>query len=309
MECTPCPLCGADAAHTIHRLDDWLHDTGSGYCIVRCATCGLFYLNPRPSRDELPQHYPVEYAPYRARVFGGAAGRWRPWRTHGLTKRRRAVTRLAPRGRLLDIGCATGDFLASMRDETSWEVMGLERDSAVAAQARERHGLDVRAADVDEVTFEEGIFDAITLWDVLEHLPSPRETLRRIRPWLKDGGYLVMRVPDGGSPWPRVFGRYWAGFDAPRHLVTFDRRTLGRLLAACGYTVRAQGTLSGTHAMAVLSVYAWLCATGQPRGWGRALDNPIAQALTAPLFWLTDRFLGGALVTVVAQPMIAGDSP
>lgn len=306
-EHTSCPLCGSDAAHRVYRLADWLYGTEGWYCLVRCAACGLLYLNPRPSRDVMPCHYPSEYAPFQGAGAGRCLRRG-PWRAYGLAKRCRAVTRLVPRGRLLDVGCASGAFLAAMRETGAWEVVGLERDEGAAAWARERHGISVHRADVDEATFVEGAFDAITLWDVLEHLPSPGDTLRRLRPWLSDDGWLVLRVPDGGSPWARLFGRYWAGLDAPRHLVTFDRRTLRRLLSACGYTVRAEWALSGTHAMAVLSVTAWLRATGRRQGWVRLLNNPIAQALTAPLLWLTDRLLGGALVTVAAQPTATGDN-
>jgi 2-polyprenyl-3-methyl-5-hydroxy-6-metoxy-1,4-benzoquinol methylase len=308
MEHTPCPLCGANAARPVHELADWLYGTEGRYRLVRCGACGLLYLNPRPARDAMPRHYPSEYAPFQC-PGARARPRWQgPWRGYGLAKRCRAVMRLVPRGRLLDVGCASGAFLAAMRGTGAWDVVGLERDEGAATWARERHGITVYNADVDEATFDEGAFDAITLWDVLEHLRSPGDTLRRLRPWLRDGGWLVLRVPDGGSPWARLFGRYWAGLDAPRHLVTFDRRTLRRLLATCGYNVKAEWTLSGTHAMAVLSVNAWLRATGRRRGWVRLLDSPIAQAFTAPPLWLTDRLLGGALVTVAAQPTTTGGS-
>lgn len=307
MESIPCPLCEGNTPRPVHTLADWQQGAEGVYHLVRCTACGLLYLNPRPTREAMGRHYPADYAPFQ-RADPRALPWWRrPWRGYGLAKRRRAVTRLIPRGRLLDVGCADGTFLAAMQATGAWDVVGLERDPGAASYARERHGIAVHCVDVDEATFDEGALDAITLWDVLEHLHSPRDTLRRIRPWLGDGGWLVIRVPDAGSPWARVFGRFWAGFDAPRHLVTFDRRTLGRLLAECGYGARAQWTLSGSHAMAVLSVYAWLRATGRPRAWGRLLDNPISQALTAPLFWLADRALGGALVTVAAQVTPIGD--
>jgi len=307
IEYTPCPLCGSNAPQPVHELADWLYYTDGWHRLVRCTDCGLLYLNPRPTRDAMPRYYPVEYAPFE-RADTDAHPRWRnPWRAYGLAKRCRAVMRLVPRGRLLDVGCASGAFLAAMRDTGAWEVIGLERDESAAAWTREQYGITVRNVDVDEAMFDVGAFDAITLWDVLEHLPSPGDTLRRLHPWLRAGGWLVLRVPDGGSLWARLFGRYWAGLDAPRHLVTFDRSTLRRLLAACGYTVKAEWTLSGTHAMAVLSMNAWLRGTGRRPGWGRLLDNPIAQVLAAPFLWLIDRLLGGALITVAAQPTTTGD--
>jgi hypothetical protein len=109
-----------------------------------------------------------------------------------------------------------------------------------------------------------------------------------------------MRTPDASSVYARVFGRYWAGLDAPRHLTVLDRASLVRLLSQNGFEVERLWVLSGSYAITALSLRFWLRASGRSPGWGKLVENPAAQLLTAPLFWLIDRF-GGAALTVVAR--------
>jgi predicted SAM-dependent methyltransferase len=186
-----------------------------------------------------------------------------------------------------------------MRGRGDWELAGVEPDASAAEQARQQ-GLTVYQAPLAQVILPSESFDVVTLWDVLEHLPSPQDALTRIRGWLRPGGWLVIRTPDADSPYARFFGRTWAGLDAPRHPVVFSRSTLSRLLTECGFHVERMWVLSGSHASTVLSCRFWLQERGWNAEWSRLLDNPLAQVVTAPLFWLIDRW-GGAAVTVVSQ--------
>jgi SAM-dependent methyltransferase len=260
----------------------------------------VLYLNPRPSTAELSRYYPTEYYAYQRGPLESGPW-WARWlRLYGLDKRCRAVTRSVASGHLLDVGCATGDFLARMRRHGAWELTGLEQDQHAASMARQEYGLEVYTGPLDEVELAQGGFDVVTMWDVIEHVPRPGASLRRIGEWLRPGGWLIMRTPDADSPYARAFGRYWAGLDAPRHLVVFGRSTLTRLLTENGFQIERVWTLSGSHALTVLSWRCWLQARGASLAWSRLLDHPFAQILSTPVFWLVDRF-GGALITVAAR--------
>jgi 2-polyprenyl-3-methyl-5-hydroxy-6-metoxy-1,4-benzoquinol methylase len=296
----PCPLCASDQPQRVYQLEDWQHGLGGPFSLVRCGACGALYLTPRPSEVELARYYPRDYEPYQPHALTGGLWWRRLPRLYGLDKRCRAVTHLLASGRLLDIGCAAGDFMVRMRQHGAWDVAGIEPDACAAQYARERYDLQVYTGRVDEVELPEAQFDVVTLWDVLEHLPQPGASLQRIARWLRPGGWLLLRTPDAASFYARAWGRYWAGLDAPRHLVVFDRTSLERLLMQSGFQVARAWSLSGSHALTVLSWRYWLRARGHALGWSRLLDNPLTQALTAPLFWLIDR-RGGALVTVAAR--------
>jgi 2-polyprenyl-3-methyl-5-hydroxy-6-metoxy-1,4-benzoquinol methylase len=303
MEKVACPLCSADRPRPTYQVEEWQHGRGGSFYIVRCEECGLLYLNPRPTMAELSHYYPPGYAAYQRGPL--ESGPWwaRRARLYGLDKRCRAVTRSISGGRLLDVGCATGDFLARMRRYGPWELAGVEQDAQAAALGRQQYGLKIHTGRVDEVNLKPGCFDVVTMWDVIEHLPQPGASLRRMAEWLRMGGWLLVRTPDAGSPYARALGRYWAGFDAPRHLSVFDRSSLMRLLTENGFQIERVWTLSGSHALTVLSWRYWLRARGASLTWTKLLGNPVAQVLSTPVFWLIDR-LGGALVTIAARRTI-----
>ena len=300
MEMGPCPLCDSHHPVLAYQLWDWPHGLGGLFSLVRCTSCGALYLDPRPGAAELALFYPADYAAYTRETLQEGAWLERQLRLYGLAKRCRTVAGLARGGRLLDVGCATGDFIALMRSYGPWSVVGIELDSNVASLARERYGLEVLNGSVDALDLPPASFDVITLWDVLEHLPDPRVSLHRIATWLRPGGCLVIRTPDAGSLHARIWGPYWAGLDTPRHVVVFNRASLARLSTSVGLTVERMWSLSGSHAVTVLSWRRWLQARGFSPSWSLLLANPLTQVLTWPLFWLLDR-RGGALVTVCAR--------
>jgi SAM-dependent methyltransferase len=145
----------------------------------------------------------------------------------------RHLVRPKGRSRLLDIGCGNGDFLARMR-ALSWEVHGVEPDPAAAAAARAA-GLDVATGTLADVTWPDGSFDAVTMSSVIEHLHDPGAALASAFRLLAPGGMLHLVTPNGDALGAERFGTHWRGLEAPRHLVLFNRRSLTKLLVACGF--------------------------------------------------------------------------
>jgi SAM-dependent methyltransferase len=177
-------------------------------------------------------------------------------------------------------------------------------DPVAAETARQTYDLDVHASsNLDDAPFAGETFDVVTMWDVLEHVPRPRAALAQIRRWLKPEGWLLLRTPNAGSLQARFWGRFWAGFDAPRHLVAFDPDTLTAILQAQGFSVRRIWAPSGSFALAMFSLRFWLRARGFPVGWARWVDNPPVQMLSGPLFWLADRAGGGGQMMIAAKKM------
>jgi len=99
------------------------------------------------------------------------------------------------KGKILDIGCATGWFLKDMQTE-GWDVSGIEPSKTMVKYARDKLHLDILNTDLENLNLPEDYFDAITMWDVLEHLPRPDMQLLKTKKMLKKNGLLVIRAPD-----------------------------------------------------------------------------------------------------------------
>jgi SAM-dependent methyltransferase len=203
--------------------------------LSRCGGCGLVSVDPLPDPA-------VALATYDASYFRSDAG-YRDYAGEEAIFRREFRRRLARmaaagcRGRLVDVGCATGAFLVEAAAR-GYEVTGVEPVPEVAARARDRTGRPVHVGPVDGAggaALPDASFDVVTAFDVLEHLVDPVAVLRRARGWLVPGGRVVVTVPDFGSLWARMRGRRWEMVVPREHLHYFTRETLARALAAAGF--------------------------------------------------------------------------
>jgi SAM-dependent methyltransferase len=203
----------------------------------RCGECGLRWVLDPPTGDEFAALYTsgfYEPAPARGGRLVG--------RLHRLNNaiRIRELRGITP-GRLLDVGCGKGRFLAAARD-AGWEVLGVEFAPASAEAARAAYGIEVAIGDFVELPLE-GSFDAVTMWHVLEHLPDPFAAVARAAELLRPGGRLVVSVPNIESLQARLGGERWFHLDLPRHLMHFTPRSLSALVARTGMRVERIGHL------------------------------------------------------------------
>jgi SAM-dependent methyltransferase len=286
-----CELCGQDQSELLFETPDRLHNLPGKFNIVQCKNCGLIYINPRPV--DIRAYYPPDsYAAHggkRSKSHFSVA----PLRSVGLRRRRRAVLARKRSGRLLDVGCGTGDFLNAMKQKSGWDTVGLEPSSAAATQARQIYGLDIQVGQLDEVEIPEASFDVITLWHVLEHTPHPRQALIELGRILKPDGVLVLACPIVDSWEANFFGACWAGYDAPRHFYTFSRQTLSRLLGECGFDCEElTGVVLGFNSLRI-SVAFWLNERIPPLTHVR-LWRGMAINLIAGLLYLVWRWKGSS---------------
>ena len=230
MENAPanCVLCGNKEKEPLITVDSW--------CIQRCVQCGLGVLDPRPSSDELAKLYNEDYCEDRF-VEGGLTGTPEYTKRLSLETHRIKFFRSFKRsGKVLDIGCGYGYFLAACR-EKGYDIHGLDFSDWAAHHARDRIGIPLTIGPLDEVSFPENSFDVITMWHSLEHMSDPREAVSRANSWLKDDGLLVVDVPNYTGTDARNLKEEWNGWDPPYHFYHFTPQALTSFLGKFGFRV------------------------------------------------------------------------
>lgn len=265
-----CPICATTARRPVLVCRDHLV-SGERFDVVECERCGLRMTAPQPAPAEIGRYYESDdYLPMTRAARGPLAAVYRLVRRLTVRMRLALVARYAGRapGRLLDVGCGTGEFLAHAHG-AGWSVVGVEPGARAAAQA-EGLGLEVRRVHaLDAVT--DGPFDAITMWHALEHMHDPGSQLERAAALLAAGGCLVVAVPNHRCADADAYGAAWYAWDVPRHLWHFHTETLGALLATRGLVVAA------VHAMPFDPFYIALQSELRGRGgWNVARAAAVA---------------------------------
>lgn len=314
-------------------------EAGEPYRVVSCESCGLRYTRPLPSHEEVIALYPDAY--YGGAPDGGtegakddsgdSAGDFNrdlvPWERvrlllhEGVMAHRRRSLRSAKVGRVLDVGCGDGDFLAGLA-RRGWEASGTDLSPPAVARARAK-GLTVHEGLLEQLDSPDGSgfpdepFDAITLWHVLEHLAEPRTALRTVHRWLRPEGVLVIEVPDSASWTLQWCGAQWFPLDVPRHLQHFTPRTLEELLEREGFRVMERlcfhpfdfvlTAMSAVHRLGLLArgqhyfVDSFREASPLRKAVFLLLGAPILAA-SLPYSWLSTLLSGhGETVRVVAR--------
>lgn len=218
----PCPTCGSGRAHLKFVKD--------GYDMQCCDDCGTLFVGRDPETIDFQALYGEGYYTGAAdAVFADYVGQQALRRAHARRKLwmlRNLPPRLPRQGRLLDVGCAAGFFLAEAR--AFYEVQGVELSAWSSAFARERLSLPVFTGTLQQAALPANHFDVVTLWDVIEHVPDPVPLLIDAARVLRQDGRLVLTTGDWGSAYAVARGQDWHLMAPPWHLTMFTRETMTR---------------------------------------------------------------------------------
>lgn len=154
-------------------------------------------------------------------------------------------------GRLLDVGANLGYF--AREAATRFDAIGIEPGAQTVSWGREHLGAPVQVGSIEDPHPEfTRRFDAITMFDVIEHLPDPAQALARCREWLAPGGRLFLTTPDTGSLMARLLGRHWYYIDLTEHISLFSRQSLSTLLARTGFRIVATRTIGRSYKLSYI---------------------------------------------------------
>lgn len=230
-----CDLCGGTKHELLFTGRDRLFGIEGEFPLVRCLDCGLIFVNPRPSFEEMARYYPQEDYD----LYNKAAGlKNRSMDELGRLQgpRKGHIEKYQKPGRLLDIGFGDGSFLYFMK-QCGWDVAGVDFNEKMVELASRELGIEAVAGELESAGFPDGSFDVVTLWGVLEHVQSPKRTIEEIGRITSDGALLVIYTQNAASPEARLFGEDWFIYELPRHLYSFTPQTLAKLLATAGFCV------------------------------------------------------------------------
>jgi SAM-dependent methyltransferase len=212
---------------------------------ITCRSCGLMTVSADYSAGYTDQQL---HAMYGESYFHGAEYADyladKPDLQQTLAGHLRWVRRYVPPGRrILEIGCAYGYFLELIR-HTYPDSLGVDISAESVSYAR-GSGLNALAGDLLEMDVP-GLYDAVCLWDTIEHLPHPAAMIRKAATHLRPGGHLFLTTGDFGALLPRIQGRRWRQIHPPTHLFYFTRDALAALCAKLGFDVVTFATVT-TH--------------------------------------------------------------
>jgi 2-polyprenyl-3-methyl-5-hydroxy-6-metoxy-1,4-benzoquinol methylase len=251
----PCALCGTAKFRVYLKCD--------GYTYVKCNNCALVQQNPQPVQAAVSLRYNNESG--------------RDYLKYEL-ENEAAYLELATKalsdadfedsgGRLLDIGCATGAMLEKLR-RGGWDVYGCEINQSQAEYARQKRGLEISCATLEESRYPDGFFRAVLASHLIEHLNRPMEFLREVNRILENGGNFYVTTPNIAGFQARIFGSEWRSA-INDHLYLFSGRTLCRMLDKAGFTVRKIRTWGGlAKGLAPAPVKALADKMAKALGWG-----------------------------------------
>ena len=229
-----CPLCGGGGSARFLGVTLTRGPAAGDYDLRQCLACDLVFVDPRPGDVLLAGLYDEDFYFSTGWPFRRLAERvlLEIQRT-----RQRRVERYVRCGSLLDVGSGDGRFVHHMA-RAGWRATGLDFSPAAhaLASAQGNSGRFLQGSLLDH-EFEPGSVDAVTLWQVLEHIGEPREFLGRCHDLMRPGGFLVAAVPNIEGLSASVTGARWWGLDVPRHLVHYSPRTLCRGLERAGFEV------------------------------------------------------------------------
>jgi SAM-dependent methyltransferase len=237
MEYANCDLCGADDTTLLFVEKDRMTHREGEFNVVKCNSCGLVYLNPRPTQAKISEFYPGEYSPFKSDKNRLIKYVERKIAEKSVKEIKRLVNK--DNIKILEIGCGTGDYLALLRDIGGWDVMGVEMSPYAAECARREHGLNVITGTIFDGKFTDESFDVIIMKHVFEHVHNPSETLKEINRLLNKNGKFIFIVPNINTIEIKIFDKYWHGWDVPRHLYDFSPETITKLLDKNGFVIHS----------------------------------------------------------------------
>ncbi len=216
-----CPVCD------LNKYRDLFTRGGGRY--VACQNCGMVYLNP-VFTDKALENFYFNNITTQARVIANESDFYRRIYEKGLA----AIEKFATAGKIMDVGCSSGFFL-DIAKARGWQTIGIELNKAEAEMAKSKH--EVYNASIHTLSLNVKC-DAISMWDVFEHMKDGNQTLRLLSSkYLNKGGFLFLQVPNARALAARMLQEKCKMFDGIEHVNLYDPKTIAKIAENNGFEV------------------------------------------------------------------------
>jgi ubiquinone/menaquinone biosynthesis C-methylase UbiE len=210
--------------------------TNEDFSIVKCKACGFRYTNPRPTEETIGGYYNSdEYISHSNAKRGFINSVYQIVRNYSINKKVNLVKKYQKQGKVLDIGCGTGEFLNALA-KSGFNAVGIEPNESARNQAIKNYSLDIKE-ESEILNFQSSSFDIITMWHVLEHVYHLEDRVEQIQNLMKPEGVLIVAVPNPDSLDAKKYKKYWAAYDVPRHLYHFGQADIVNLFEKFSFEV------------------------------------------------------------------------
>jgi SAM-dependent methyltransferase len=229
---TPCPVC----RRWIHNLDEKitvkdylnLHST-QDFFYLKCS-CGVFFLRNQPLVQEVKKIYSKDYQAYK--ISTGMVSRLKKIRMQ------KVVRPMLSEGRntkILDYGCGSGEFVYSISELVDSNVVGYDISIGDSLSSS-----NTFFTDLEPQIESHGPYDLIFSFQVIEHLPNPKDFLCFLNSNLSKNGKVVLETPSSsGILFHKSIRNFWGGWHAPRHFTIFDKTSIMSVCQASGFEIKS----------------------------------------------------------------------
>ncbi len=296
---TSCIVCGSSKFSFLYETHDRMFGLSGKFFLKKCNQCSLVFLDPQPSESQLKKYYPSKkYYAYNKDHTKGFFEILREYLvkhyySHNFLslliatfiKNVPAIPSYVKNGKILDLGCGTGDTLVLL-EKLGWDAYGMDMDEHAISTGKKRGLKNLKLGTYKNLAaYPDNYFDAVRLYHVIEHLDNPALCLNLIRKKLKKNGELILGTPNMQSFTSIIFKSCWYNLDSPRHLFLFSPRTLRKLAEKEGYLVKniefcSAGGLAGSLQYYIEDVFGKKI---------NLINNFPAVLLLYPIEWFLDK--------------------
>lgn len=228
-----CPICNSSSLAEHLTTKDYT-TSQEEFSIVTCTTCELGITTARPTADTIGPYYVSEkYISHTGGSQSLSDILYRQARSYMHAEKRKVIERFSSTGHIIDYGCGTGEFLKYMHSHR-WKVTGIEPSDTARTKAALLNPDSIYALLGDAPSTDA---TAITLWHVAEHLHELNLVIDQLKKRLLPKGTFFIAVPNYQSPDSKLYHKYWAGYDVPRHLWHFSKKSMHQLMQNHGMKI------------------------------------------------------------------------
>jgi SAM-dependent methyltransferase len=223
------------------------------FTIVSCETCDFTFTNPRPKDESLGDYYKSDmYISHTNNSKGMFNWMYQTIRKYAIGTKLTLLKSVTTCGFHLDVGCGTGEFLNACQ-QAGFKAKGIEPSKLARDQAVNNYSLSV-SEDTNLEQFKDDKFDSISMWHVLEHVPSLIKTITEFQRILNKNGKVIIAVPNHKSWDANYYQEYWAAWDVPIHLWHFSKQTIELLFNKNGFKlIKTKSMLFDSFYVSLLS--------------------------------------------------------